>query len=57
MELTICDLTKEFGSFRAVDRVSFTMTNGVYGLACAVDAQQTIDTIGHGEAHPVNCPE
>ena len=32
MELTICDLTKEFGSFRAVDRVSFTMTNGVYGL-------------------------
>ena len=32
MELTICDLTKEFDSFRAVDRVSFTMTNGVYGL-------------------------
>ena len=32
VELTICDLTKEFGSFRAVDRVSFTMTNGVYGL-------------------------
>lgn len=32
MELTICDLTKEFGSFRAVDRVSVTMTNGVYGL-------------------------
>ena len=32
MELTICDLTKEFGSFRAVDRVNFTMTNGVYGL-------------------------
>mgnify|MGYP003391687321 FL=1 len=32
MELTICDLTKEFGSFRAVDRVSFTMTNGVCGL-------------------------
>lgn len=32
MELTICDLTKEFGSFRAVDQVSFTMTNGVYGL-------------------------
>ena len=32
MELTICDLTKEFGSFRAVDRVSFTMKNGVYGL-------------------------
>ena len=32
MELTICELTKEFGSFRAVDRVSFAMTNGVYGL-------------------------
>ena len=32
MELTIQDLTKEFGSFRAVDRVSITMTNGVYGL-------------------------
>ena len=32
MELTICDLTKDFGSVRAVDRVSFTMTNGVYGL-------------------------
>lgn len=32
MELTICDLTKEFGSLRAVDRVSFTMKNGVYGL-------------------------
>ena len=32
MELTICDLTKEFGSVHAVDRVSFTMTNGVYGL-------------------------
>ena len=32
MELTISELTKEFGSFRAVDRVSFTMTNGVYGL-------------------------
>lgn len=32
MELTICDLTKEFGSFRAVDHVNFTMSNGVYGL-------------------------
>ena len=32
MELTIRDLTKEFGTFRAVDRVSFTMENGVYGL-------------------------
>ena len=32
MELTICELTKEFGTFRAVDRVSFAMTNGVYGL-------------------------
>lgn len=32
MELTIQDLTKEFGTLRAVDNVSFTMTNGVYGL-------------------------
>lgn len=32
MELTISELTKEFGSFRAVDHVNFTMTNGVYGL-------------------------
>ena len=32
MELTIQDLTKEFGTLRAVDRVNFTMTNGVYGL-------------------------
>ena len=32
MELTIQNLTKEFGSLRAVDHVSFTMTNGVYGL-------------------------
>ncbi len=32
MELTIQDLTKEFGTLRAVDSVNFTMTNGVYGL-------------------------
>lgn len=32
MELTIQDLTKEFGPLRAVDHVSFTMKNGVYGL-------------------------
>lgn len=32
MELTIQDLTKEFGTLRAVDHVNFTMTNGVYGL-------------------------
>ena len=32
MELKIQDLTKEFGPLRAVDRVSLTMTNGVYGL-------------------------
>lgn len=32
MELTIQNLTKDFGNFRAVDRVSFTMTRGVYGL-------------------------
>ncbi len=32
MELTISDLTKEFGSFRAVDQVTFTMHSGVYGL-------------------------
>lgn len=32
MELTIQDLTKEFGALHAVDNVSFTMTNGVYGL-------------------------
>ena len=32
MELMIRELTKEFGSFRAVDSVNFTMKNGVYGL-------------------------
>lgn len=32
MELTISDLTKDFGSFRAVDHVTFTMHSGVYGL-------------------------
>ena len=32
MELTIQNLTKEFGTLRAVDHVNFTMTNGVYGL-------------------------
>lgn len=32
MELTISDLTKNFGSFRAVDHVTFTMHSGVYGL-------------------------
>ena len=32
MELTITKLTKEFGQFRAVNEVSYTMQNGVYGL-------------------------
>lgn len=32
MELIISDLTKDFGSFRAVDQVTFTMHSGVYGL-------------------------
>lgn len=32
MELTILNLTKEFGSFGAVNDVSFTMKSGVYGL-------------------------
>lgn len=32
MELTISDLTKDFGSFRAVDQVTYTMHSGVYGL-------------------------
>ena len=32
MDLTISNLTKEFGTLRAVDHVNFTMTNGVYGL-------------------------
>ena len=32
MELTILNLTKEFGTFRAVDDVRFTMKNGVFGL-------------------------
>ena len=32
MELTISNLTKEFGTFRAVDQISYTMGNGVYGL-------------------------
>lgn len=32
MELKMIDLTKQFGSFTAVDHVDLTMTNGVYGL-------------------------
>lgn len=32
MELTVQNLTKEFGTLHAVDNVNFTMTNGVYGL-------------------------
>ena len=32
MELKICELKKEYGNIRAVDQVSFTMKNGVYGL-------------------------
>lgn len=32
MNLVLDNLTKEFGGFPAVDHVSLTMTNGVYGL-------------------------
>lgn len=32
MELTVCELTKDFGKKRAVDHVSFALTPGVYGL-------------------------
>lgn len=32
MELKMIKLTKQFGDFTAVDRMNFTMTNGVYGL-------------------------
>lgn len=32
MELTISNLTKEFGNMKAVDNVSYTLTRGVYGL-------------------------
>lgn len=32
MELTITNLTKEFGKQRAVNAVSYTLTSGVYGL-------------------------
>ena len=32
MELTISNLTKEFGDVKAVDNVSYSMGNGVYGL-------------------------
>lgn len=32
MELTLNDLTKEFGDFTAVDHVNLSMTNGVYSL-------------------------
>ena len=32
MELRLNDLTKRFHDFTAVDHVSLTMTNGVYGL-------------------------
>lgn len=32
MELSVCDLTKDFGGKRAVDHVSFKLSGGVYGL-------------------------
>lgn len=32
MELTVSELTKDFGKKRAVDHVSFALTPGVYGL-------------------------
>lgn len=32
MELVLDNLTKEFGGFVAVDHISLTLTNGVYGL-------------------------
>jgi ABC-2 type transport system ATP-binding protein len=32
MKLELNDLTKEFGSFTAVNHINLTMTNGVYGL-------------------------
>lgn len=32
MELTLDNLTKEFGDFTAVNHISLTMANGVYGL-------------------------
>lgn len=32
MELKVCDLTKNFGSFTAVNNLNIDMTNGVYGL-------------------------
>lgn len=32
MELKMINLTKQFGGFTAVDHMSLTMTNGVYGL-------------------------
>ena len=32
MELSVQKLTKDFGKKRAVDRVSFSLTPGVYGL-------------------------
>ena len=32
MELEVNNLTKEFGSFTAVNHLNITMRNGVYGL-------------------------
>lgn len=32
MELKVENLTKDFGGFTAVNHLSMTMTNGVYGL-------------------------
>ena len=32
MEVKFNDLTKKFGNFTAVDHLTMTMTNGVYGL-------------------------
>ena len=32
MELILDNLTKEFGNFTAVDHITLSMTNGVYGL-------------------------
>ncbi|GFI61129.1 putative ABC transporter ATP-binding protein YxlF [Clostridiales bacterium] len=41
MELKIIDLTKKFKGFAAVDKVSYTFKNGVYGLLGANGAGKT----------------
>lgn len=60
MELVISDLTKEFHGFRAVNEVSLTMKNGVYGLLGVNGAGKTtlmrmLCTLIHPTSGSITC--